>query len=101
MKRLEDVLQKWTFEELDSLFDSEMPYIYNYVPGKSIESLCPFDGISVLARQLRRLWTLLSKLPIVEPIFQQFFLDRLAGRNELSKNFRIVLKFQNGQIADY
>lgn len=78
VKRMEDIIQKWSFDELDQLSEMEFPAV-ELSSDKSIEALCPFDGNTMLARQLVRLWKLLSKLPIIEPIFQQFVLDRIAG----------------------
>ena len=76
IKRISDIVQKWAFDELDHLAESDFPEFIES-PTNSIESLCPFDGGSVCSRQLARLWKLLSKLHIVEPIFQQFVVQRL------------------------
>ena len=79
VKRLEDIIQKWSFDELDQLSEMEFPDDIEISAGKSVEDYCPFDGNTMLAKQLVRLWKLLSKLQIVEPIFQQFLLDRISG----------------------
>ena len=82
MKRIEDLIKKWSFDEFDILSDIDLPLeaIPNFTPDMSIEQLNPFaSGNSLVARELSIQWILLSKVHLLKPFFYQFVYDKIAG----------------------
>ena len=81
VKRVDDLLRKWCCIELDELQELNFPSFlckqFGCPNDKELETLNPFDGDTMISAQLSRLWKLLSKLQLVKPIFQQFYLDQI------------------------
>ena len=54
MKRIEDLIKKWNYAELDNLLESDFPSeLINLNTQKEIEELNPFDGTTMLSAQER------------------------------------------------
>ena len=54
VKRIEDLIKKWNYAELDNLLESDFPSeLINLNTQKEIEELNPFDGTTMLSAQER------------------------------------------------
>ena len=54
VKRIEDLIKKWNYAELDNLLESDFPSeLINLNTQKEIDELNPFDGTTMLSAQAR------------------------------------------------
>ena len=52
VKRIEDLIKKWNYAELDNLLESDFPSeLINLNTQKEIDELNPFDGTTMLSAQ--------------------------------------------------
>ena len=102
MKRIEDLIKKWSFDEFDVLSDVELPLeaIPNFTPDMTVEQLNPFtSGSSPIARELCVQWTLLSKVHLLKPFFYQFVYDKIAGkRPEIRRDFNFFISSKSRRL---
>ena len=102
MKRIEDLIKKWSFDEFDVLSDVELPLeaIPNFTPDMTVEQLNPFtSGSSPIARELCVQWTLLSKVHLLKRFFYQFVYDKIAGkRPEIRRDFNFFISSKSRRL---